>query len=352
MTIPRQKRAQKEAGAPPGTLVFTGNRKVAKVRIQLMDYDSTQFSELEPTDINECLHFRETASVTWIDLSGLHEIESVEKLGSHFGIHPLVLEDVLHPTQRSKVEDHDDTLFLVIRLLSYDEELLDEQFSLILGSNFVMSFQERPGQVFSAVRERIRNGKGRIRKLGPDYLVYALIDAAVDEYFHTVDALRERLEDVESRIIHDPEPEDLQEIHALKSDVLRFRRAVWPLRETVGSLQRGDSSLLSEEITIFLKDLNDHVLQIREAVDSLVDTASALIDLHLSTMSQRTNDVMKVLTIMASIFIPLTFVAGIYGMNFENMPELKWAWGYPVVLIAMGLILLGLLIYFKRRKWI
>jgi magnesium transporter len=350
------KRASKKIGLSPGTLVHIGKKKIEKVRIRLIDYDEAQLQEKEPKTIEECFPFKELPTVTWVNIDGLHDIQVMEKIGKHFNLHPLVMEDILNTEQRPKIEDFDDYLFIVLKMLYFDEtedEIRSEQISIILGSNFVLSFQEKVGDIFDPLRERIRNSKGRVRKMGPDYLAYALLDAVVDNYFVVLEKLGEKIEGMEEELVTNPTPETLQTIHNLKREMIFLRKSVWPLREVISRLERGESELIKDSTGIYLRDVYDHTIQVIDTVETYRDMLSGMLDIYLSSISNRMNQVMKVLTIIATIFIPLTFVAGIYGMNFEFMPELKWHWVYPW---AFWLVMLGvagvMLVYFRRKKWL
>jgi magnesium transporter len=351
---PGKKRSHK-AGLPPGTLVHVGERKAEKVKIRILDYDEAQFEEKEAKTIEESFPFRDKPTVTWINIDGLHEVEIIEKLGSPFGLHPLLLEDILNTDQRPKMEDYGDYIFVVLKML-YPGENKDvieaEQVSLILGSNFVISLQEREGDVFDPVRDRIRKSKGRIRKAGSDYLAYALLDAIVDNYFLILENVGEKIEDTEQQLATNSSPETLQYIRELKNEMIFLRKSIWPLRELINGLERCESTLIHESTVAYLRDVYDHTIQIIDTVESYRDTISGMVDIYLSSISNKMNEVMKVLTIFASIFIPLTFVAGVYGMNFEFMPELGWRWGYFVLLAVMTLIGISLVFYFKRKRWL
>jgi magnesium transporter len=348
------KRTSKMAGLPPGTLIHIGERKTEKPRITIIDYGEAQFEEKEAKKIEECFPFKDKPTVTWINVDGIHQVEIIEKLGSHFGLHPLLLEDILNTEQRPKMEDFGDYIFVVLKMLYYDgkgDEIEAEQVSLILGSNFVISFQEREGDVFDPVRERIRQGKGRIRQAGADYLAYVLLDAIVDSCFLILETLGERIEDTEQQLATNPTPETVQLIRKLKREMIILRKSVWPLREVVSGLERCESVLIQESTDAYLRDVYDHTIQVMDTVESLRDMVSGMLDIYLSSISNRMNEIMKVLTIFAALFIPLTFVAGIYGMNFRYMPELGWHWGYPMILIVMASIAAGMLTYFRRKKW-
>ena len=346
------KKYSKHIGLPPGTLVYTGERKVESVRITLIDYDEQNFQEKQVSSIEECFEFKETPTITWINIDGIHEVDVVEKLGKHFDLHPLSLEDILDTNQRPKFEDFEKYLFIVLKMLSYGDEIEEEQVSLVLGENFVISFQERVGDVFEPIRDRIRNSKGRIRKSGADYLCYSLMDAVVDNYFSILERIGDKIESMEEKLISAPTQKTLQQIHKLKREMIILRKSIWPLRELINGLQRNESSLIGETTGIYLRDTYDHTIQVIDTVESLRDVVSGMLDIYLSSISNSMNAVMKVLTIIATIFIPLTFIAGIYGMNFRYMPELEWRWAYPLVLVVMGIVAIGMLIYFRKKKWL
>ena len=348
------KKRSKKRGLPPGTLVHIGEKKAEKIKITIINYDETQLQEKEAKAIEECFPFKDLPTVTWVNIDGLHDIEVMEKIGKHFGLHPLVLEDILNTDQRPKTEDFDDYVFVVLKMLCFDEdqeEITAEQISIILGSNFVLSFQEREGDIFNPLRERIRSGKGRVRKMGSDYLAYALLDSIVDHYFVVLEKLGEKIEDMEEELVSNPTPETLQTMHNLKREMIFLRKSVWPLREVVSRLERGESKLIKDSTGIYLRDVYDHTIQVIDTIETFRDMLSGMLDIYLSSVSNRMNQVMKVLTIIATIFIPLTFVAGIYGMNFEYMPELGWRWAYFTVLGAMVVIGIGMIIYFRKKRW-
>ncbi len=349
------KKRSKKVGLPPGTLVHIGEKKTEKVRITVIDYDEAQFQEKEAKTIEECSPLKDKTAVRWINMEGIHQVETLEKLGNCFELHSLILEDILNTDQRPKREDFEDYIYTVLKMLYYDDksgEIITEQISLILGPNFVISFQEGGGDVFDPIRERIRNAKGRIRKMGADYLAYALIDAIVDNYFVILEELGEKIEYLEEELVTDPTSETLQAIHSLKREMILLRKSVWPLREVISSLEREESSLIRESTGIYLRDVYDHTIQVIDAIETFRDMLSGMLDIYLSSISNRMNEVMKVLTIIATVFIPLTFIAGLYGMNFKYMPELEWRWGYAAVLLTMTVIGISMVIYFKRRKWI
>jgi len=349
------KRRAKKIGLPPGTPVFVGEKKIEKAKITIIDYDEKQFQEKELRTIEECFPFKDTPTVTWINVDGIHQVDIIENIGRHFELHPLILEDIMNTEQRPKIEDFERYIYVVLKMLYYDEkehETKIEQASLILGENFVISFQEMEGDIFDHIRERIRNGKGRIRKMGADYLCYALLDTIVDKYFMILERLGERIEGMEEELVDNPKPELLQEIHRLKREMIFLRKSVWPLREVINSLGRGESSLIQESSRIYLKDVYDHTIQVIDTVETFRDMVSGMHDTYLSVISNRMNEVMKVLTIIATIFIPLTFIAGIYGMNFKFMPELEWRWAYFAVWIVILVIAVIMVIFFRRRRWL
>ncbi|MFC1913910.1 magnesium/cobalt transporter CorA [Chloroflexota bacterium] len=349
------KKRSGKAGLPPGTLVHVGERKVEKVKITILDYDEAQFEEKEAKTIEESFPFKDKPTVTWINIDGLHEVEIIEKLGSHFGLHPLLLEDILNTEQRPKMEDFGDYIFVVLKMLYSGEnkgEIEAEQVSLILGSNFVISLQEREGDVFNPVRDRIRKNKGRIRKAGSDYLAYALLDAIVDNYFLILENVGEKIEDTEQQLASNPSPETLQYIRELKNEMIFLRKSIWPLRELINGLERCESTLIHESTGAYLRDVYDHTIQIIDTVESYRDMISGMVDLYLSSISNKMNEVMKVLTIFAAIFIPLGFLAGVFGMNFQYMPGLEWHWGYPTLLAGMAIIGIGMLVYFRIKRWL
>ena len=349
------KKRSRKAGLSPGTLIHIGEKKAETLKITVMDYDEAHFQEKEINTVEECFAFKNTPGVTWINIDGLHQIEILEKLGECYGFHPLVLEDILNTDQRPKMEDYGDYLYIVLRVLNYNgksSQIETEQVSLILGPNFVFSFQESQGDAFHPVRERIRSGKGRIRTMGADYLAYALLDLIVDNYFMIMEKLGETIEFLEEKLVTQPVPETLQTIHQLKRELIFLRKAVWPLREVIGGLERGELALIKETSRVYLRDVYDHTIQVIDTIETFRDMISGMLDIYLSSVSNRLNSVMKVLTIIATIFMPLTFLAGIYGMNFKHFPELEWRWSYPVFWLVSVLISVSMLLYFKKKNWL
>jgi magnesium transporter len=349
------KRLHTPRGLPPGTLVHVGEKKVEKVRITVIDYDGEGFQEKVVEGVEQCYAYKDKPTTTWINVDGVHDVGIVEALGACYGIHPIVLEDVVNTVQRPKMLDFGDYIFLSLKMLYFEgegEQVKVEQVSVIFGANFVLSFQEDIGDVFDPVRDRIRKGTGKIRRSGPDYLAYSLIDSIVDGYFAVFEWLGERIEEVQERLIVDPTAENLQSIHRLKSETIELRKAVWPLREVIANLERVESPLIRKETLIFLRNVYGHTIEIIETVESFRDLIAGMIDIYLSSLSMKLNEVMKVLTIIATIFIPLTFVVGIYGMNFRHMPELEWRFGYLMVMIVVLAIGVAMLVYFRKKKWL
>lgn len=349
------KKSSMKAGLPPGTVVFVGEKKVEEIRITIIDYDENQYAEREVKNIEECFPYKDTPSISWINIDGVHQVDVIEKLGAHFVLHPLLQEDVVNTHQRPKFDEFDDHLFIVLRMFFLNEEeneLQGEQISLIVGANFVISFQERQGDVFDQVRERLRNGKGRIRKKGSDYLAYSLIDAIVDSYYNILEGLGENIESLQEQMVSEPKQEDLQIIQHLKRDMLFFRKSVWPLREVIGGLAKSESILIKEDVLVYVRDVYDHVIQAIDTIETFRDMLSAMLEIYLSSVGNRMNQVMKVLTIIATIFIPMTFLAGIYGMNFKYMPELEWRYAYLVFWFVVVTVFIIMIALFKKKKWL
>lgn len=342
----------RKIGSSPGSLVHVGERKAEKARITLIEYDPDGVQQREFDTVAECLAARSEATVSWINVDGLHDTRVMEELGEAYSIHALTLEDILNTSQRSKIEDFESHLFVVLRMLTQKEETHDEQLSLILGRGFVLSFQESRGDVFDPVRARIHHGRGRIRNRNADYLAYALIDAVVDNYFLVLEKLGDDIEHLSDALVADPKPELIEQVHEIRTKMLGLRRWVWPLRDVLSRLERMESGLVESGTSIFIRDVYDHTIQVIDVVETYREMSAGLVDLYLSSASNKMNEVMKVLTVMASIFIPLTFIAGIYGMNFEYMPELRLKWGYFLALLIMAAIGLGMLAYFRRRNWL
>ncbi|WP_084555789.1 magnesium/cobalt transporter CorA [Alkaliflexus imshenetskii] len=355
--------SRKPPGEAPGTIVHTGIQKLDQVLITLHTFNESTYTTSTISSIKETNLIIDDDSKVWIQVRGLHDIATLKDVWSHFDLHPLIQEDIVSINQRPKVEPYDNVIFMVLRMISGNnngktDEFTTEQISLVVGSNYVLSFQESDTSVFEPVIRRLAMPNTRLRKLGADYMAYALIDNIVDHYFSALDLMEATIEDTEERIVNNPKSVHLQNIHTLRRDLIFFRKSVWSLRDGINSLIRDDSSLFTKEVRLFLRDVYDHVNQVVDTIENQREMVYSLYDMYMSSLSNRMNEVMKVLTIISTIFIPLTFVAGIYGMNFNpessawNMPELDWRWGYPASLGLMAIIVAVMLIYFKRKEWI
>lgn len=351
----RIKRSAK-SGLPPGTLVHIGERHVEEPRITLIRYEGERFEESTVSADRVVRPPRDQAGVVWYHVAGLHDVAVLERLGEVFGLHPLILEDMLNTEQRPKIDEAEEYAFLVLKgFVTGDKpagELISEQISLVLGSNWVLSLQEREGNRFDTVRDRIASSQGRFCRHGADYLAYALLDQIVDGYFAVLEEMRERIGEVEEAVLEHPAPATLQALQRLKREEAFLRKSVWPLREVVSRLERLESPLLRPSTVIYLRDVYDHVIQVIDAIENDRDMLAGLLDIYLSSLNNRMNEIMKVLAVIATIFMPMTFLAGVYGMNFKHFPEIDWAWGYPYLfwglVVAMGLSMFA---YFRRKKW-
>jgi magnesium transporter len=348
------KKISKKVGLPPGSLVYVGDKEEKGFKLTVVEYNHDTYREEKLSSLESCPVLADEHKVTWLDINGLHHVQNLEKLGECFALHPLVLEDILNTNQRPKVEDYGDYLYLVLKILTYHEdknELNSDQLSLIVGRNFVISLHENDEAIFSSIRERIKS-KGRISRAGADYLAYSLMDLAVDQYYVILEQLGETIEDLEEELVSRPDPQTLHQIHQMKRTMIMLRRSVWPLREVLSQLERRESPLIQEGTALYFKDVYDHVIQVIDTIETFRDMLSGMLDVYLSSLSNRLNEVMKVLTIIATIFIPLTFIAGVYGMNFEHMPEIKWRFGYFAVLAFMASVSAVMLLFFRKKKWI
>jgi magnesium transporter len=349
------KKRSVKAGMPPGSLVHIGETPAQAVSIELIGYDQATFEEQRFATVDDCLPHLERTGITWVNVEGVHDVDIIRHLGERFALHPLVLEDIVNTGQRPKIEDYDSYLFIVLRMLkpTGGGEFSSEQLSMILGSNYLFTFQEGiQGDVFDTVRERLRNGKGKSRGMGVDYLAYALIDAIVDRYFSVLEDLGERIVNLEEDLTLAPDTTTLHEINDIKKEVIFLRKAVWPLREAVSFLERGDSRLLSPSTRLYFRDVYDHTVQVIDTVETYRDLLSGMLDLYLSSISNRINEVMKFLTVIGTIFMPLTFLVGVYGMNFKHMPELEWHLGYFILWGLMIGLSIAMIIYFRRKRWL
>ena len=349
------KEYSRKVGLPPGTLVYVGEERTEPVRITVTDYNETHFHEATVQTIQACLHFRDPETVTWIHIEGIHETEIIEEIGEHFGVNLLVLEDLMSPTQIPKMEVYADYVFIILKNLDYDATTLSvyrEQIGLLIGENFVVSFQENSAGLFTPLQNRLRNAQGKVRQMRADYLAYALIDVIVDHYFIALEQLSDAIQVVEEESIADPTPEVLGKINVLRKECLLLRRPLLPLRDVVDEILEGEIPLLGKGTHLYFRDVYDHLIQVIQTLETFRSTVSGLFNTYTSAVSHRMNEVMKVLTIVATFFIPLTFIAGIYGMNFKFMPELETQWGYPAVLLVMMGVGLVMFIYFKLKKWL
>jgi len=348
-------RRSQKAGLPPGAIVHVGETPPGPPILTVIEYSEESYTEHADADLATCLASLQTSDMTWINVAGLHDARLIEQLGQALGLHPLVLEDIANASQRPKVEDYESYLFVVLKMLEYDLEQAQmevEQVSLILGDNYLVSFQEDSSDVFEPVRTRLRNSAGRLRKFAADYLAYALIDAIVDNYFVVLELMGDRIEGIEEQVAEHPEERPLPEIYRLKREMIALRRAVWPLREVLAMLQHSESPLIRPGTIIYLRDVYDHTIQMMDTIESMRDLLSGMMDIYLSGLSNRMNEIVKVLTIFSTIFIPLTFLAGVYGMNFRYFPEIEWRFGYALFWLICGVIATVMLLYFRRKRWL
>jgi magnesium transporter len=344
-----------KSGLPPGTLVHIGEKIDREIKITVTDYSEALCEEKEIKALKECFYHTDRSIISWINVEGLHEIEVIQRVGECEGLHPLVLEDILNTDQRPKLEDFGEYLYIVLKMLRKGEgtDIATEQVSLILGVNFVISFQEGiKGDVFDPIRERIRNGKGKLRSMGADYLAYSLMDAIVDNYFVVLEVTEERIELLEEEVMVSPSAETVRKLHKLKRDMILLRKSVWPLREVLAAMTRRESKLISDQVALYLRDVYDHVIQVIDIIEVSRDILSGMLDIYLSSMSNKLNEVMKFLTVIGTIFMPLTFLVGVYGMNFKYLPELEWHYGYCAVWIFMVALSVAMILYFKRKRWL
>lgn len=343
---------QDKMGAPPGTIVYSGKDSSEKVKITLIEYNEKEFIEKNFYDFSECLEAVNPNMVKWINIDGIHNVELIESIGKHFNIHALTLEDIVNTNQRSKFEDYDSYVVSIMKMIYYNDEIRSEQLTVILMEGLVISFQEiHGGDAFDMIRSRIRQGKGRVRKMGADYLAYALLDAVVDCYFNILEKFGDRIELLEEELMEEPSKKTLKQLHHMKREMIFLRKAVWPMRELINNLERSETELIKPNIDIYLRDLHDHSVRVIDTVETFRDLLSGMMDIYLSSVSNRMNEVMKVLTIITTIFVPVTFIVGVYGMNFDNMPELHSTWGYPLTWLVIITTIVSLLIYFRRKKW-
>jgi len=345
--------ARKKTGMAPGSAVYTGTKNTEPVRMHAITFNKDAVTEYECQSVEQLPLCKDQSNVAWIDVCGLHSVSLIEQIGAKYGIHPLTIEDILHVGQRPKIEEFDDYVYVVLWMMyAGADDIVQEQVSFIVTDTCVITLQEQPGDVFDPVRERIRSRKYRINSSQSDYLAYALIDMAVDSYYTVMENVDEIVTDLEERVLVDTSTRVLHDLYQMKRRILQIRRALWPLREVASKLERTETKLVKKATRIYFRDIYDHTIQVIDTVEHYRDLLSGLLDTYLSSASNKMNEVMKVLTIIATLFIPLTFIAGIYGMNFQHMPELSWKYGYLAVWGVMALSA-GLMIhYFKRRKWL
>jgi magnesium transporter len=344
----------RKSGHAPGSLLHIGHKKKDRTEISIINYDENHCVEKENVHVGKCSSYLKPETITWINVDGLHEIDVLEKLGAQFDIHQLVLEDILNTGHISKIETFEKYIYVVLKTFHYNENgsLVSEQISIILGKGYVITFTEKANDLFKPLQKRIKESIGRIRKMGSDYLAYAILDLIVDRYINILENLSEKVEFLEEQLITSPESNSLMMINRLKREVLLLNKSIRPLKNIIDLLRVDDSGLIADKMSIFLRDLYDHTLQVTDTIESMREILTEMLSIYLSSVSNKMNSVMKVLTIIATIFIPLTFLAGIYGMNFEWMPELGWHWAYPGLLGLMVVIGVAMVLYFKRKDWL
>ena len=340
---------------PPGTLLHIGKKKTEHIKLTVIDYDEVNLKESEFKNPEDAFEFKDTESVSWINIDGLHSPDFIATVGNHYELHHLLLEDILNTRHRPKVEEFDNHIFLTLKMLGISksgESVVAEQVSFVLGENWVLSFQEQEGDIFEGLRQRLRDNKGTIRQHGADYLLYRLIDTVVDNYFFVTEHLSESIDKLEEEVLKSPDTPSLQQIQKMKRLITNLRKSTLPLREAIFSLEKNENNLIKDSTRRYLRDVYEHIFHINDSFESQRDMLASIMDLYLSGVSNRMNEVMKILTIIATIFIPLTFIAGLYGMNFDNMPELHWKYGYFFILLAMLILFIIMLFYFKKKKWL
>lgn len=344
-----------KAGLLPGTLVHIGEKKADKVSISTISYNSESFEYLDCVSISECLNIKDDGKFYWINVNGLHNTEIIKKIGEEFHLHPLLLEDILNTNHRPKIEEYDNYLFFTLKLLQTNKKrtkIQSEQVSFVLGKNWLISFQEKKDNTFDIIHTRLSENKGIIRQKGTDYLFYSLIDSIVDNYFFVSEFFNMEIEKLEELVIHDPSETILQEIQYLKRLVMNFRKAIIPLREAVASIQKYNAKLINKATIRYLSDVYEHLTHLNDMLETQRENLVSVMDLYLSGISNKMNQIMKVLTIISTIFIPLTFLTAVYGMNFEDMPELHWKYGYLAIWIVMLTVVMIMIAYFKRKRWL
>ena len=357
----RRPKSTKALNQVPGTVTYIGRKESAETRLEVIDYNKESFERHISTNPEDAFNFEDDDKNTWININGLSNTREIEKLGKYYDLHPLILEDIVNTNQRPKVDEFQDYIFLVVKMLYYPKDsaqkangtLVNEHISIVVGKDYLLTFQEADGDVFEGIRDRLANAKGRIRNHGTDYLLFSLLDAIIDQYFEVIDSIGDKIELLEDKLFQAQPSDDITyDIQELKRAILRIRRAVFPLREVLSRLEKIDNDIIDDKIGNYFRDLYDHIIQVSENIDIYREMTWGLMDMYMTTISNKMNEVMKVLTIIATIFIPLTFIAGIYGMNFQNMPELEWEYSYFVLLGIMIFIFIMMIYYFRRKKWI
>ena len=352
---PTNGKQSKKAGLPPGTLVHVGKKKATRVQIRVIDFDPQNISERQCDKIGDCFAYRDSDRISWINIDGIHDVSVIQSIGDHFGLHPLMLEDVMNTEHRPKSEEYENYLFVTLKMLGISKKgnrIVTEQVSMAVGEKWLLSFQEKAGDLFDPLRERLRSNLGLVRKRGSDYLMYRLLDIVVDNYFLVIEHVNDRIEHLEDRINQAADKQCLDDLQALRKQVAHIRRAIFPLREAVYNLQKSATNLIHPSTEKYLQDVAEHIVQLSDSVESQRDLLGNVYDLYQTGVSMRMNQIMQMLTIIATIFIPMTFIAGVYGMNFEYMPELQWKYSYFVVWGLMIAVFVGMLIYFRRKQWL
>ncbi len=355
LEIMKKNRKYLKEGMPPGSLIYGGEHTPEPTQIDIITYNASTF-EIQPLEFiqNQIISIPKDM-VLWINIRGLADIEKIQHICDQFKLHPLVAEDILSTTQRPKVEDYDDYMFIVLKHIEYFEDsrnYQEQDISIVLGQNYVISVQEASMPLFTPITDRIVTPKGRIRHFSADYLAYSLLDVIIDSHFSSIEGIGNWISELEEQVINNPQPETLQDIYNLKRKIIRYRKSIWPLREVINKLQREETPLISSNLQLYLRDLYDHIYRLNDSLENYRDLIFGMLDMYLSSVSYKMNDIMKILTIISTIFIPLTFLAGIYGMNFHYMPELTFRYGYPILIGVMVGISIGLIFYFKKKRWI
>ena len=348
------RKASKKIGLSPGSLIYVGEKKDQPVHISILNYDAEGYNETLNATVEAAADSITKKSLTWIHVSGIHDIAVIDGIGKAFGLHNLLLEDIVNTNHRSKIDDYDQYLFIVLKMPrtgNGGKELQIEHVCIVVGHDYIILFQESDGNIFNPVKDRIKKGKGRLQKYGVDYLAYALIDMIVDQYYGVLEKIGEEIEDLEEASLAHPDQRLLARIYDCKHQVMFLRKSIWPFREMISMMLRGESSQINDYVMVYLQDVYDHVIQIADTVETYRDLLSGIMDIYMSVVNNKMNEIMKVLTVIATLFIPLTFLAGVYGMNFKYMPELEWQFSYPVFWVAVLLIFFLMLVWFKHKKW-